>query len=80
MSRMGMIIKRARTEMGLSQMDLAREMKLKSAQYISNVERGVSPLAPRWFDYISKRLAIPMNTLKRVYLDDRRRMLDQMTE
>lgn len=40
----GSFIKELREKRGLSQADVARMLSLKTAQSISNIERGVSPL------------------------------------
>ncbi|MBI3542891.1 MAG: helix-turn-helix transcriptional regulator [Deltaproteobacteria bacterium] len=40
----GSFIKQLREKKGLSQADVARLLSLKTAQSISNIERGVSPL------------------------------------
>jgi transcriptional regulator with XRE-family HTH domain len=40
----GHFIRKAREKRGLSQSDVARLLNLKTAQSISNIERGVSPL------------------------------------
>ncbi|MEW6057561.1 MAG: helix-turn-helix transcriptional regulator [Bdellovibrionota bacterium] len=42
--QVGIFIREMREKRGLSQGDVARLLKLKTAQSISNIERGVSPL------------------------------------
>ncbi len=42
--QIGIFIKQMREKRGLSQSQVAKLLKLKTAQSISNIERGVSPL------------------------------------
>src|SRR5687768_2487624 len=37
-------LRERRLEAGLSQMDVAKKLKLKNAQFISNIERGLAPV------------------------------------
>lgn len=51
----GAFLAEHRKAAGLSQQDIARKMKLKSNQHVSNVERGVSPAS---MDFLKKYLRI----------------------
>lgn len=52
----GKKIKNARLKKNLSQGDLAKTLMLSSPQFVSNIERGVAPLPPKYIPILSKEL------------------------
>ena len=70
MTRMGMLLKISREEMGMSQIELGQLLELKSSQYISNIERGLSPISPTHFKVLGKCLGLSIEELITVHLDD----------
>ena len=54
MSKFSEVFSQARTESGFSQVELAKALGLTSAQYISNCERGLCPMAPKYFRRIAE--------------------------
>lgn len=56
MTTTGKFIQERRAKLGMSQLDLAKALKLSSAQFISNVERGQCSLSPNRILRVSKIL------------------------
>ena len=59
----GQIIRQARQASGVSQLTLALELGFTNGQFISNIERGLSPLPPKYVGRISDRLGIDREIL-----------------
>ena len=70
MSKAGKIIKEKRAELKLSQEDITSFLKFSSPQYISNIERGVSPLPAKHVKKISNLLQIPSQLLENAAIED----------
>lgn len=65
-SVIGASLREIREERKITQMALAKKMNLTTAQYISNVERGISPPSVEYLQTIKKVCKVPATTL--VYL------------
>lgn len=61
MTKTGKLLKRARTEAGLSQLDMSRKMGLSTPQYISNVELGKVGLAVGRLRQVAKLTKTPID-------------------
>jgi transcriptional regulator with XRE-family HTH domain len=55
---LGKFIKTIRQDAGVSQAELAKAMGLKTAQSVSNIERGISPLPPRKIKVLAKTVRL----------------------
>jgi transcriptional regulator with XRE-family HTH domain len=64
------VLKEARTKSKLSQGDLAKKFKFKSAQFISNWERGLSAPPLNKAKKLCDILKVPKETFKTAYLAD----------
>lgn len=64
----GQFIRSMREKRNLSQGDVAKLLSLKTAQSISNIERGVSPLPRAKIKKLSEILGIPKSELMTVAL------------
>lgn len=64
----GQFIREMREKRNLSQGDVAKLLSLKTAQSISNIERGVSPLPRAKIKKLSEILGIPKSDLMSVAL------------
>lgn len=69
MKKLGLAIKTAREAKGLTQSDLAKALGLSSAQFISNIERGVAPLPPHFVPPISRLLQVSEKRLIELIVD-----------
>lgn len=58
----GNYLKRHRTRKGMSQMDVAKQFNFTTAQFISNLERGISP--------VPKDMIIPLSKLLKFNVDE----------
>ena len=54
----GKKIQKARLKKGLSQKNISKALGLKSPQSISNIERGIAPVPPRYLKKLSKLLSL----------------------
>src|SRR5688572_27271708 len=70
--QVGQFIKSAREGAGISQNDLASELGLKSAQSISNIERGLTPLPRTMLPTLVRYLKINRDALLDVITDETR--------
>jgi transcriptional regulator with XRE-family HTH domain len=68
--KLGDFIKNSREKAGLSQVDIADALGLSSAQYISNIERGVSPLAKKLIVKLAKTLKVDPEKIVDVILSE----------
>lgn len=67
---MAKLMKTARKRVGLSQGDLAEKLGFDSGQFISNIERGICALPPKYFKIASEVLDIYIDDLADRYIDD----------
>ena len=66
--QVGIFIRDLRVKRGLSQGEVARLLSLKTAQSISNIERGVSPLPRAKIKRLSEVLGVRRNEIVSVVL------------
>jgi transcriptional regulator with XRE-family HTH domain len=61
----GKLVRNTRIERGMTQRALSTQMgwSVKNTQYLSNLERSVSPFPPKYADRMAHVLRIPKNTL-----------------
>jgi len=72
----GKIIRKGRETAGVSQREIAKVLKLKTAQSISNIERGVSPLPATAVKKLSKLIDVPAEELvEAVMLEKRKKVI-----
>jgi transcriptional regulator with XRE-family HTH domain len=64
------MIKNKRIEIGMSQVELARKLGFKNAQYVSNIERSKCGLAPKYLLEVSRLLDTPVEELTAAYKED----------
>lgn len=69
MSRHGDFIKEQREKRGLTQAEISKRAGI-SVQYLSNIERDVSGLCPKYFTNICKVFKISPSKLEEIYLKD----------
>ncbi|MNJ93382.1 Helix-turn-helix domain protein [compost metagenome] len=67
-SELGLILKKHRMNVGLTQMDLARNFGYGSAQFISNWERGLSQPPMEILVELCSMLKIPKATIKELLI------------
>jgi len=70
-SKVALVIRERREELGLSQMDLARALKLKSPQFISNIERGLVNIPLKKIDQFCKVLQLDYKFLLRLVHEEK---------
>jgi transcriptional regulator with XRE-family HTH domain len=58
-TQIGLLISTTRKKRGLTQIELAERSKINSAQYVSNIERGLSPLPSFHVKRVAKVLELP---------------------
>ena len=68
--QIGVYIRELREKRGLSQGDVARLLKLKTAQSISNIERGVSPLPKSKIKRLADILGVKKGDIVSVVLQE----------
>ena len=73
----GTYLKLKREEASLSQAKLAHKLGLKSAQSISNIERGVSPFPANFINPISHALKVDPRSFVEAMLMDCKLKLEQ---
>ena len=66
----GQKLKQIRMESGLTQEDLAKKAKLKTAQSISNIERGITPVPMSKLKVFSKALNVAPALLLEYQISD----------
>lgn len=54
----GIFLRHARVDAGLTQKQMAEKLKLKNGQAISNIERGLSPLPPKHLKKIARLVKV----------------------
>ena len=70
-SKVAIVIRERREELGLSQMDLARALKLKSPQFISNIERGLVNIPLKKIDQFCRVLQLDYKFLLRLVHEEK---------
>lgn len=70
-SKVALVIRDRREELGLSQMDLARSLKLKSPQFISNIERGLVNIPLKKIEQFCKVLQLDYKFLLRLVHEEK---------
>ena len=68
--QIGTFIRDLREKRGLSQGDVAKLLKLKTAQSISNIERGVSPLPRAKIKRLAEVLGVKQNEIVMIVLQE----------
>lgn len=68
--KQGKIIRKARLKKGMTQVELAHALGYTTPQYVSNIERGISPFNNKRVAVISKILKIDGKVLARAMADD----------
>lgn len=69
-SLVGEKLRCARERAGLTQAELARAWRVRSAQSVSNIERGVAPLPVRRAEWVRKHLGVDLRpVMVREYRD-----------
>lgn len=72
---LGKLIRIQRETVGLSQGEVAHALRLATAQSISNIERGVSPLPPKKIRALSRVLETPPTVFVDTILKEKRAKL-----
>lgn len=72
MSYVGKVIAKYRKKKGISQKFLSDKLGFSSAQFISNIERGVAPCPPKHFGNISRVIGLPTRELVEADAKDRK--------
>lgn len=62
------MLKKLREQAGLSQKQLSDKLGMKTPQYVSNIERGLTLLSVNHFTKVSKILNVPKKTLVRHHM------------
>lgn len=75
---MGKLIKKSRVKAGLTQAALARALKYKSPQFISNWERGKSLPPVTALPDIAKHIKVIPKDFKNILMVDFQRHLDKL--
>jgi transcriptional regulator with XRE-family HTH domain len=61
------IIRNCREELGMKQTELAEKLGYDSAQFLSNVERGVAPMPRFWLNRLAIIFKLNREDLKELY-------------
>lgn len=77
--RMAKLLKQARANAQLSQVNLGKEIGVVS-QYISNIERGYCSLSPQYFKITSEQLNIPVASFIKAHIEDERKRIIEIVE
>lgn len=76
MTACGKLIHKSRLKKNLSQADLAKELGWNTAQFVSNIERGLAEVPPKYVKKISKVLSLdPSELLKSIIVDKTRKII-----
>jgi transcriptional regulator with XRE-family HTH domain len=73
MNEVGVLIKKRRKVVNITQQVLAKKIGVKSSQYISNAERGISPLATKYIRKVAKALKLDVNKVLVAVVNDYRK-------
>ena len=63
----GVFLREKRVKAGLTQKDMSEMCGYDSAQYISNIERGLCPIPPKVLKLMSDEYHIPVKKLAKLY-------------
>lgn len=68
----GSVIKKARLAKGMTQKALSIQMgwKVQNTQTVSNLERGVAPMPPKYVDRLSFVLGVPEYEISNAMVED----------
>lgn len=69
---MANFIRARRKIAGVSQQDISKALGFGSSQFISNMERGLCTLPPKYFKPVAKILKVSPTLFIKVYLNDER--------
>jgi transcriptional regulator with XRE-family HTH domain len=69
-TRTGYMIRKRRMDLNLNQFEVSKELKLTTSQFISNLERGHSPLPAKMIPALSRILKLNVNTLIKLHIAD----------
>ena len=70
MKSYGEYLKFYRTKKKMSQMALAKKLNLKTAQYISNLERSKARPSISMAIILAKKIDMPINSLYAIFIND----------
>lgn len=73
--RTGTLIRNWRERRGISQAQLSKILKLSTAQSVSNIERGITPLPAKHISKIAKAFGVPQKKVIRALLNDEYRRI-----
>lgn len=76
---LGAFIRGVREVQGLSQADVAKELRLSSPQFVSNIERGIAPLPRAQAASFARILKIEYSVLLDVIVEDIRDSYERAT-
>lgn len=76
-AEIGQFLKNKREEAGLSQKDVAEQAKLSTPQYVSNVERGISPPSNDFLRLLIRLYKLNVNELIEFMTEQQQRYLTQ---
>jgi len=68
--KFGNFLRRQRETAGLSQSEIAHKVGLKSAQFISNIERGIAPLPRDLLVPLADILRVPKDSILDAVVED----------
>lgn len=63
-------VKQRRTELGLTQKELAEKLGMSSAQHLCNIENGSAPMPPKYYKKLKRVLRIDKTEMILRLLDD----------
>lgn len=72
MTFMGSLLRESREKQGLTQSDVADKLGFESAQYVSNVERGISSLSIKHAKPLARLLNITVDAIINAKTEDTR--------
>lgn len=70
--QVGKFIRKKRERFGLSQKDLANILRVKTAQSVSNIERGISPLPIRHMKVLARVFRVSQKRFISIACDELR--------
>lgn len=77
MNRAGKLIKERRLKKNITQWELAYDLGLSTAQFISNIERGRAPLPAKYIPKLSSCLKVSAKTLMEANIKDYYEKMEQ---
>ena len=70
MTHISKLLKQSRKKAKMTQGELSEKLGFTSAQYISNVERGLSGISPKYFESLEQLLKVKKQKWIKAHLDD----------